>query len=383
MFRPVSAEPVLRVAIEATSLLGPRTGVGVVTDNLLRRLATTDGIDLTALLVSWRGRGELAAQLPDGVAEDAVVFPARLAHLLWQHIDRPSVNGYDVVHGANFVVPPSPGAAELVTIHDFGPWHYPELVTDHARAFPRLVERAVRRGADVHVSCEFLAGEARDILALADDRIHVISFGFEGAVGDPARGRRLAGGDRYVLAVGTIEPRKDLPTLVAAMAELWPNHRDVRLVVAGGNGWGTEDFEEALRRVQPVTPEGAVVRLGFVSDTDRSDLLAGAGCLAFPSLYEGYGLPPLEAMAQGCPVVTTTAGSIPEVCGDAAWFVAPGDADALAEAIDAVLTDATVSADLIAAGRSRLTRFSWDATGQDMAALYRDLAIHGANHPRR
>jgi glycosyltransferase involved in cell wall biosynthesis len=367
-----SATPALRVGIEATSLLGPRTGVGALTAALVERLAGEESVALTAILVSWRGRGQLGPELPAGVATRAVAFPARLAHRLWQHLDWPSVGGLEVVHGPNFVVPPGAGAAELVTVHDFGPWHFPELVTHHARAYPRLVRRALDRGAHMHVVSDFVAAEAAELLGVEPERLHVIHNGFDrGRPGDPDRGRALAGAERYVLALGTIEPRKDLPTLVAAMAEVWATEQDMRLVVAGGGGWGTDAFEAALTRWGA---GGRVARLGYVADDDRSDLLAGATCLAYPSIYEGFGLPPLEAMAASTPVVTTTAGALPEVCGDAAALVAPGDSAAMAAAIVEVVTDDTVNRRLVEAGCRRVDAFSWDRAASEMCALYRDLA---------
>lgn len=338
-----------------------------MTDALLRRLSRLEGIDLTAVVISWRGRRRLAAEVPPGVPVLAAAFPARLAHGLWQRFDRPRIGGFDLVHGPNFVVPPAGGGSELVTVHDFGPWHHPELVTAHSRAYPRLVERAVARGAHVHVVSEFVAGEARELLGVAEARLHVIPNGFDAdAIGDAAGARALVEGP-YVLSVGTIEPRKDLPTLVAAMAEVWEEIPDLRLVVAGADGWGSDAFRAAIDRV------GAgerVVRLGYVTDRQRADLLAGATCLAFPSIYEGFGLPPLEAMANGTPVVTTTAGALPETCGEAARYVAPGDEAALAAAIVAVATDGGLARSLTEAGRDRLRRYSWDETARAMAELY-------------
>lgn len=376
-FDTMPIESRLRVAVEATSLLGPRTGVGTMTDALLTRMAATGDMDLTGVLISFRGRGLLGAMLPDGVDTAAVAFPARLAHRLWQRLDRPTVAGYDVVHGPNFVVPPAAGGAELVTIHDFGPWHFPDLVSSHARAYPRLVERAVGRGADVHVVSDFVADEAAEILGLAPERIHVIHNGFEPAAttGDPRAGRSMAGGP-YVLSIGTVEPRKDLLSLVAAMALLWDEHPDLRLVVAGADGGGSAAFDAAVEGLG-ATKASRVLRLGYVSDAERSDLLSGAVCLAFPSVYEGFGLPPLEAMAQDTPVVATTAGSLPEICGDGAVLVKPRDPQALADAIDSLMVEGPEStrvAELVERGRARLGYFSWDSAAEEMALLYRNLA---------
>jgi len=369
------------VGIEAIPLLVVRTGVGTMTRAVVDRLAADPGLDLSAILISLRGRSRLAAELPAGVGLRAVPFPARLAHRLWLRGDPPALGGFDVIHGPNFVVPPAAGglrsrgrlrAAELLTIHDFGPWHYPGLVNDTARGYPRLVARALERGAHVHTVSAFVGAEAADILGIGSERIHVIPNGFEaGPAGDPARGRALAGGPRYVLAVGTIEPRKDLPTLVEAMGRLWAEGHDTHLVLAGPDGWGTPDLDQAVARTGAAH---LVRRLGYVSDPERADLLAGAACLAYPSRYEGFGLPPLEAMAQDTPVVATSIGAVTEVCGDAALLVPPGDSDALAQALATVLTDDAVAARLVAAGRERPPLFSWDRTAADLGALYRHLA---------
>lgn len=354
-------------------MLGARSGVGMMATAVLERLAVRPDLEVTGIVVSWRGRGALSDAVgPDVVvAEQALAFPARLAHRAWTRLDRPRVTGFDVVHGPNFVVPPAPGAAELVTVHDLGPWRFPELVDRHSAAYPRLLAAALERGAHVHVVSRFVAEEVRSLIGVPAERIHLVPNGFDlPAGGDGQRGRVRVGGP-YVLAMGTIEPRKDLPTLVAAMDDVWSVYPGLRLAVAGGAGWGIEVFDAAVARC--ARPE-QVLKLGYVGDRDRADLLAGAACLAFPSIYEGFGLPPLEAMAAGIPVVASTAGALPEVCGDAALLVPPGDAAGFAAAIVAVIDDRERADTLVAAGRDRITQFSWDDSAARLAALYHRLA---------
>ena len=368
---PMPLQVPLRVGVEATSLLGARTGIGTMTRALLERFGRDERLAVTALVISWRGRATMAASVPPGIRARGSPFPARAAHRLWRHVDWPSVSGFDIVHGPNYVVPPAPKSAEIVSIHDFGPWHDPELVTAHSRAYPELVARAVARGAHVHVDSAFVGREAEDVLAIDGDRVHVVPLGFDAQTeGDRRRGRALAGGHPYVLSLGTIEPRKDLPTLVTAMALVWSEENQTRLVIAGPDGWGTAALEEAIARTG--TSE-RVIRLGYVSDAQRADLLAGASCLAYPSRYEGFGLPPLEAMAASTPVVTTTAGSLPEVVGPAALFVSPGEPAELAAAIDTVLHDGQTVARLVEAGHRQVEQYSWNSMASAMAAVYMDL----------
>jgi glycosyltransferase involved in cell wall biosynthesis len=348
-----------------------------MTAAVIDRLARHEDVELRALLVSLRGRRQLAAQLPAGVKSTTLWAPARLAHRLWQRFDQPAVRGFDVIHGPNFVVPPAANGAELVTIHDFGPWRDPDLVTAHARAYPLLVRRALARGAHVHVVSDYVGLEAQERLGVDEDRVHVIHNGFDpGERGEPKRGLAMAGGP-YVLFVGTIEPRKDLPTLVAAMGEAWADGVEHRLVVAGPDGWGTEAFENAVAELGPTAER--VLRVGYVTDAERTDLLAGAACLAYPSRYEGFGLPPLEAMAQACPVVTTRAGALPETCGPAARYVDVGDTSGLAAAITDVVSDGRAATRLVAAGNDRIGDYSWDETANGLAGLYHSLA---AQHRR-
>jgi glycosyltransferase involved in cell wall biosynthesis len=189
--------------------------------------------------------------------------------------------------------------------------------------------------------------------------------------GDAAIGHKIAGGDRYVLALGTVEPRKDLPTLVTAFDALAAEDRDLRLVVAGQDGWGAEELTAAIGRA---THRDRIVRLGYVSDQDRDDLLRGAAVYCFPSVYEGFGLPPLEAMSVGTPVVATRAGSIPEVCGDGADLVDVGDADALGAALVRVLGDDAHRAALVERGHATVARYRWEDAGEAFAALLHRVA---------
>jgi alpha-1,3-rhamnosyl/mannosyltransferase len=182
-----------------------------------------------------------------------------------------------------------------------------------------------------------------------------------------------------VLAVGTIEPRKDYPLLVRAFGAVAAAHGDTALVIVGGDGWGSERFADALAS-SPVRDK--VVRLGYLDDVALAGVLRGAAALAYPSRYEGFGFPPLQAMAAGVPVVATSAGAVPEVVGDGAWLVDPGDADGLAERLVRVLDGGAEVEALVDRGRTRSRGFTWEACAAGLADLYRD-AVADASPPRR
>jgi glycosyltransferase involved in cell wall biosynthesis len=196
--------------------------------------------------------------------------------------------------------------------------------------------------------------------------VHVIHNGLTPLPRPRARGEAEP---PYILAIGTVEPRKGLPDLVTAFDHIADAIPDVHLKIVGPSGWGEDALTTALHSARHAA---RIARVGWV--VDRSSLIAGALLLAYPSLYEGFGLPPLEAMSLGVPVVATTAGAIPEVVDDAAVLVAPRDAAALAEALLLVARDAAVRDRLIASGTERVRVFSWQRAGRQLSELYRRLA---------
>lgn len=367
----------IRVGFDATALLDTPTGVGVFTRELLSGLAARPEVHVTAFAVSLRGRGRLGDVVPGGVTVRSRPIPARVARAAWSHIGRPSATDLagpvDLVHGPNFVVPPGGHAAEVVTVHDLTAIRFPELCTPDVLQWPSLLRRSLARGAWVHTVSEFVAGEVRDAFPEAGERVVAVANGIQRPGASTLRtgaerGRHLAGGSSYVLAVGTVEPRKDLPGLVRAFNGLAAHDPALRLVVAGPDGWGAESLTAA---VDASPYRRRIVRLGWVDDEARLALLRGASVVAYPSRYEGFGLVPLEAMAVDTPVVATSAGALPEVLGDAAVLVEPGDGDALAEGLATVLADGQCRADLVQRGRAQVERFSWDATVEQMVDLYR------------
>jgi glycosyltransferase involved in cell wall biosynthesis len=365
----------LRVAFDATSLLGTRTGVGEVTAHLLEALTHVPDLDVTAYAVTWRGRDELMAALPSGVSGATRPFPARATRILWPRLTTPKIERWtgpvELVHATAFVAPPS-DAPVLLTVHDLTCVRYPEMCTTDTLTYPRLISVALERGAIVHTYSDFVASEIREHFGLSGDRVVRVYPGLaQTEDGDPTRGRRIAGADRYVLALGAIEPRKNLPTLVRAFDLVAARDAEATLVVAGPDGWGAEAFEAALG---DATHRSRIHRLGYVGTRDRRDLLAGARALAFPSVYEGFGHPPLEAMRAGVPVVGSAGGALPEVLGDAALLPEPDDTCAIADAIERVVGDEAVRRDLIARGRERAAAFDWRHQVDEFATLYRKVA---------
>ncbi|MDH4143770.1 MAG: glycosyltransferase family 4 protein [Acidimicrobiia bacterium] len=371
----------MRIAVEAASLVGRRTGVGELTGQLLARLVERDDLEVTAFALTLRGRSALHDAVRElggsRVTVRARPLPARATRALWQRADLPPIEAWigrhDLVWGPNFVVPPTRWAASVVTVHDLTPLRFPELCSRDTLAYPNLVERAVRRGAWVHAPSQAVADEVRAWLPRAE--VRAVPNGIDhAAIPEPSRwpqlaecGRALAGAPRYALAVGTVEPRKDHPTMLAAFDRVAERFDDVHLVVAGPDGWGVSAYESALAAM---ANRDRVVRLGWVERRDLDALLAGAAMLVFPSRYEGFGLPPLDAMARGIPVVTTDLPVLAEVGGDATIRVPVGDADALAGAMGDLLASPERCAELAERGRRRARAFSWERAADGLVALF-------------
>jgi glycosyltransferase involved in cell wall biosynthesis len=375
----------ITVALDVTPLLGPRTGVGEFCAGALAALSAAPSLVAPRVYaVTWRRRDHLAGLVPASVPLAGRPMPARPVQRIWRALDRPAIEWWagpvDVVHGTNFVVPPARRAARVATVHDLTALRYPELCEPVSRGFPALVRRALDRGAWVHTPSAFVASEVSELLGADPERVRAVHHGVPtlrrpperaGTGGAPDGHPALPARCPYILALGTIEPRKDHPGLVRAFDLLAGDHPELRLVLAGPDGWGARALDAALSAASFAR---RVVRLGYVSEARRAELLDGAAVFAYPSLYEGFGFPPLEAMAAGVPVVTTDAGALPEVVGDAARLVPAGDPVALARALEEALYDSAVRAELLERGRCRVARFSWDACAAGLVALYHDAA---------
>jgi glycosyltransferase involved in cell wall biosynthesis len=350
-----------RVAIDVGSLVGNRTGIGRLTGELIHALERLEDIDLAPYLLSFRG------QLDRGVTRLPV--PAAVAQRCWSTSRYPSVERWlgaaGVVHGTNFVVPP-PRRPTVVSVHDTTPFTMSAQVSSTVRRFPAIIRRAVDSGAWVHTISDHVAAELRSILST--DRIVTV---YPGPVDGQVEPTSLSVGVRapYILAIGTLEARKNHRRLVEAFALVHRQLPDLQLVIAGAPGLASNDVRIAI--AQAGLAPGQVVLTGFVDDGQRAALLRDAHAMAYPSLDEGFGFPLLEAMQARVPVVAGNVGALVEVAGGAALIVDPKDTDAIAAALIAICSDNSLRHELVQAGERRSAQFSWPRAAAEMADLYR------------
>jgi glycosyltransferase involved in cell wall biosynthesis len=266
----------------------------------------------------------------------------------------------------------------VVTIHDVIPlvlpWAFPPK---HRWVLATALARIRKQAEMVIVPSTSAAEDVGHFLRVERQRISIIPMGCESRfqpVGEPALAAALRRQynlpERYILFVGTLEPRKNIITLLQAFAQVIAEtpQDDLTLVIAGGKGWGGEDY---MSTVDALKLHDHVRFAGFVEDDHLPALYRGALLFVYPSLYEGFGLPVLEAMACGTPVITSNRASLPEVAGDAALLVDPTRPEALAAAMTSIMNDGTLRQALRAKGLARARTFTWDAVAQQTVAIYR------------
>lgn len=396
------ASQTVRVILNDRCLRNARTGVGHYVCELLAALPGVDpGIDVfpfyRTYLREYNSDRSAGGDQSTGNARSAgpdARPPARTPDWLRRLLQR----GYETVfeavgtwkrchlyHEPNHIPGPWNGPV-VTTIHDlsvlrYPQWHPPDRVRWYERDFPASLPRSAHF---ISVS-EFTKREMIELLGLAEDRITVIPLaprsGFHPRPADEVQAWLAARGlpPAYLLFVGTLEPRKNLAGLLSAYARLPAEHRRrFPLLIAGGGGWGDQRFEELVHKhglAKDARPGARPVRLlGYVPDEDLGWLYAGARALVWPTFYEGFGLPPLECMATGTPVITSRAASLPEVVGKAGLLIDPNDPAEIAEAMRRVIEEDGLAGDLAERGLIRGREFSWARCAAAHAAIYRTYA---------
>lgn len=381
-----STDPeVLRVALDVSAVPERPVGAGHYILQLAGGLAARPDVDLVLCTragdrTRWAplvAAGNLLAEAPD----------ARPLRLAWEQLrlgPLVTASGASVHHGPHYTMPRRCPLPSVVTVHDLSFFDEPRW---HERAkvqlFRRAITRAAREAAVVVCPSRFTA-DALHRWCRVDAEVVVVPHGVDVARFRPDEPRpgedaerlvaldaRMAGDRPMLVFVGTLEPRKDVPTLVRAFSSVAARHPEALLVLAGGAGWGADDVEAA------VAASGLgrrIVRTGYVGDDDIPALLRSATAVVYPSLYEGFGLPALEALACGAPLVTTRGTAMEEVAGGGAVLVAPGDVDQLADVLDAALRgtgDDRAASERRALGFRIVEQHTWGRSSDLHVSAYR------------
>jgi glycosyltransferase involved in cell wall biosynthesis len=376
----VVTAPPLRIALDVTPLIGMRTGIGRSVEEMVDALAALPAPPVVLpYALGARSRRVGPEPLP---GTRFVPLPTRALLAAWARADAPRIDrwvgGADVLHATNFIVPPS-RSPTLVTINDCSFLLHPETVDSVVATFGPVLQRALARGVHVHTSTQQVADEVEELLApglRGAGRLHVVPYGVPRmtlpADAPPRLPEHLTArlaGRPYVLSIGRIEPRKDTVTLVRALPQLAARVPDVVLVVAGPDGHAREAVDAAVTEL-PAQLQDRVLMAGPVSEPARVALLEGALALAYPSLYEGFGFPVLEAMSLGTPVVSSDLPVLAEVGGDAALRAAVGDPGSFADALARLAEDPGLRDVQVTAGRARAAGYSWKRTGEGLLDAY-------------
>lgn len=378
----------MQVILNVDAITQPLTGIGRYALNLAKGLQASNAIDDVKFFSSYRwvndaehilDKNEVVAGMRSylpwkSMALKAYFFARACAYRLHT---QGHLKNY-LLHSPNYVLFPHDGPS-VVTLHDFSWWHYPEFHPEERirlmnQKMPETYRRAHRFITDSH----FVKQEAIEIAGLSPEKIDVVPLG----VDDVYKPRSAEETESilnkyelqhgaYLLTVSTLEPRKNLMRLLQAY-DLLPNDLKKRfpLVLVGVKGWHVDQIQSLAEKLEC---SGAVIRLGYVHESDLPYLYAGAKAFVFASLHEGFGLPPLEAMASGVPVVCSNATSLPEVVGASAHLIEPHDVENIKLAIEQMLSDAALRDDLIRMGLVQAASFTWSRCVDDTIGVYKKV----------
>ncbi len=378
----------MKVALNASQLLSPLTGIGQYTLNLARALRGLDEIDLDFFYVRAWSRDLKAVSsrrvaLLKPLIKRWVPFPYELSRLIQQRAFTHGIRRFqpDLYHEPSFL-PFRFDGPTVITVHDLSWVRFPETHPPaRVRIMNKLLPAAIARTSHILVDSEFVRTEVIDHYGVSPFKVTSTPLAARESFRPRTMEQRRAAlarfglnDESYFLCVGTLEPRKNVDVALRAHSLLSPLERcRFPLVLVGMQGWLTSRLE---REMKLPAQRGELVALGYVADDDLADLYSAAGALVYPSIYEGFGLPPLEAMACGAPVIMSNASSLPEVGGDAAVMHEPHDVDALSRAMHRMIEDPQFRRERASASIERAAQFSWDRCARETVAVYRSVLAH-------
>jgi glycosyltransferase involved in cell wall biosynthesis len=394
--------PEMRIGIDYTAAVRQGAGIGRYTRCLVEALLELDAHNEYVLLAATGGVRKVApsqvaatasglghSSLDIATLDNVRVVPLpvsdRVLAILWQRLRLPlwvelACGALDVFHSPDFTLPPVRRARTVLTVHDLSFMRVPQCSDPGLRSYLlQTVPRSVRRADVVLADSECTRADVIELLDVDPARVVVVYPGVEERfrrVRDAVRldevRTRYGLPGRFVLGLGTLQPRKNFERLIEAYARVRGEvGTEIALVIAGGKGWM---YGGIFERVDELGLQDAVCFPGYVSDQDLPALYSLADLFAFPSLYEGFGIPPLEAMACGTPVVVANVSSLPEAVGDAAVMVDPLDVDALAEAMRCILVDASMRQQMAQRGVEWARRFTWDQAANRLLNVYQGMS---------
>jgi glycosyltransferase involved in cell wall biosynthesis len=357
----------VRVLLDVSAVPARPVGAGVYTVALAHGLSSRAGLDLH--LVARRDDTDRWSEIARGAVVHGEVPQRRPVRLVWEQARGAALArrvAADVWHGPHYTMPLALGIPAVVTVHDMTFFDHPEW---HERTkvayFRRMIRAAAARAEVLMCDSAFTAArlrahvDPRGVVSVVPLGVDLSRFESSGQTKADDLKRLDAHGIEppFIAFAGTLEPRKNVPGLIDAFTRIAPTHNDLRLVVAGGDGWGATAVRDAIASSGVAT---RIVRPGYLDDDTLVALLRRADVVAYPSFEEGFGLPALETLACGTPLVTSAGSALAEVVGDAAAVVDANDAGALASAIASILEDPARAAALREAGPRRAAEFTWD-----------------------
>lgn len=377
----------MRIGVDYTAALKQSGGIGRYTRGLISTLAQLDRENQYTLLATSDApeAGLQTFRTYPNFSYKTYPLPERWLTIAWHRFYLPLsvewlAGSLDLFHSPNFILPPTRHAKTLLTVHDLSFIRYPQgAVASLRKWLNQVVPRSLARADHILADSESTRNDLIDIFSLDQNRITVVGAGVEERfqpITNPAllatiqQQYRLPPSEKFILGLGTLEPRKNFTGLIGAFSQS-PVRETHHLVIAGGRGWLYNDIFKAAQ----TSPVGERIHLiGFVADEDLPALYSLADIFAFPSHYEGFGIPVIEAMACGTPVVCANNSCLPEVAGQSAVQVTATDTTALAEALDRLATDPVLRQQAIEEGFRQARKFSWPAAAERLLGVYQNFA---------
>lgn len=371
----------MHVSLELQSCCGNMTGIGVYTYELVKRLRQSEELALQGNVFNFRGRNDLSGwtrTLPFPIVENRQ-FPYGVYRRIWKvfpmEYGRLFGRPADLTHFFNYIVPPHITGEVITTIHDLTYIRYPETVAhSNLRHIREGLPRSVERSSLIMTSSQFSKGEIVTLCGVPEEKVQVVYPAVDQTEHTCATGpllERLHIRQPYLLYVGSIEPRKNLGRLLQAFDRLRSEEAPpFQLVICGGNGWNNQEFYDILSRMHF---RESVCLTGYLPGEEKNALYKSAAAFVFPSIYEGFGIPLLEAMHWQTPVICSNVASLPEVAGDAACYVDPFSLDSIREGLCRVLFDPAYGQELVRKGTLRAREFNWQQSALAMQQMYQSL----------